>query len=90
MVWLDLFVSGVRDGHIMDDVAFKFFARDKIGSLKMLTFTGVYVICANNYLNWLCTVQPFGVTNNIEEIPWSKWLKSMRKYVECRFGILKG
>ena len=35
-------------------------------------------------------VPPFGVTNNIDEICWSKWLESMRKDVEYTFGILKG
>jgi hypothetical protein len=35
-------------------------------------------------------VPPFGVSNDIDEIRWSKWLESMRKDVECTFGILKG
>ena len=26
----------------------------------------------------------------MDEIRWSKWLESMRKDVECTFGILKG
>ena len=33
---------------------------------------------------------PFTVTSNVDEIRWSKWLESMRKDVECMFGILKG
>jgi hypothetical protein len=90
MVWLDLFVSGIHDGSILDEVSFELLALDKMGSLKTLKFTGVYVICDNRYLDWLCTVPLFGVTNNIEEICWSKWLESMRKNVECTFGILKG
>jgi hypothetical protein len=50
----------------------------------------VYVIVDNGYLDWSCTVPPFGVSNNIDEIRWSKWLESMRKDVECTFGILNG
>ena len=33
---------------------------------------------------------PFKVTNKHTEIRWSKWIESMRKDVECSFGILKG
>ncbi len=44
----------------------------------------------NDYLNWTCMVSPFGVTNDVDEIRWSKWLESMCKDVECTFGILKG
>ncbi len=90
MVWLDLFVSGIHDSRILDNVSFELLACDKMGSLKTFEFTGVYVICDNGYLSWSCTVSPFGVTNNIEEIRWSKWLELMRKDVECTFGILKG
>jgi hypothetical protein len=90
MVWLNSFVSGICDGSILDDVSFELLACDKMGSLKTLKFTGIYVICDNGYLHWSCTVPPFGVANNIEEICWSKWLELMRKDVECTFSILKG
>ncbi|KAL7425544.1 hypothetical protein ACHAXH_000097, partial [Discostella pseudostelligera] len=44
----------------------------------------------SGYLRWSVTVPPFKVTNHIDEIRWSKWVESMRKDVECTFGILKG
>jgi hypothetical protein len=66
-----------------------FFAHDKDGKVKKLRFSGAYLIVDNGYLNWSCTVPPFGVTNNVDEIRWSKWVESMRKDVECTFGILK-
>ncbi len=90
MVWLDTFVSGIHDGSILDNVTFELLAHDKKGSLKMLNYTGVHVICDNGYVDWLCTVPLFGVTNNIDKIQWSKWLESMQKDVECTLGILKG
>ncbi len=58
--------------------------------MKKLHFSGAYLIVDNGYLNWSCTVPPLGVTNNVAEICWSKWVESMRKDVECTFGILKG
>ena len=90
MVRLDSFISGIRDGIALGNVSFELLAHDKKGRFKTLQFSGAYVIVDNGYLNWSCTVPPFGVSNNINEIRWSKWLKSMRKDVECTFGILKG
>ena len=90
MVRLDTFVSGIRDGSVLDDCDFELLAHGKDGEVRSLRFRGAYLIVDNGYLNWSCTVPPFGVTNNIDEIRWSKWLESMRKDVECTFGILKG
>ncbi len=36
MVWGDLFVSGIRDGSILDKVDFELLTHDKVGSLKTL------------------------------------------------------
>jgi hypothetical protein len=76
-VQLDSFVSGICDGSILDNVSFELLAYDKMGSLKTLKFTGVYLMVDNGYLDWSCTVPPFGVTHDIEEIYWSKWLESI-------------
>ena len=90
MVRLDSFISGICDGIVLDDVGFELFAHDRKGRLIKLRFSGAYVIVDNGYLDWSCTIPPFGVSNNINEIGWSKWLESMRKDVECTFGIMKG
>ncbi len=70
--------------------SFELLAHDKDGHIKKIQFSGVYLIVDNGYLDWSCTVPPFGVLNKIDKIRWSKWLESMRKDVECTFGILKG
>ncbi len=90
IVRLDTFVSGILDGTVLDDVCFELLARNKDGRVKKLHFSGTYLIVDNGFLNWSCTVPPFGVTNNVNEIQWSKWLESMHKDPECTFGILKG
>ncbi len=76
---LDTFVSGIRDGTVLDDVSFELLSRDKDGKVKKLHFSGEYLIVDIGYLNWLCTVPPFGVTNDVDEICWFKGLESMRK-----------
>jgi len=90
MVRLDQFISGVRDGSLLQDNNFELLAYDRLGNVISVKYKGVYVIVDNGYLQWSCTVPPFTVTGDMDEIRWSKWLESMRKDVECTFGILKG
>ncbi len=40
-------------------------------------------------LNWSTTVPPMKNTCNCSEIRFSQWLESLRKDVECTFGIWK-
>jgi hypothetical protein len=51
---------------------------------------GLYLICNNGYFKWGCLLSP--AVNRIGEGHldlWSKRLESVRKDVECTFGILK-
>ena len=44
----------------------------------------------NGYLNWGTSIPPMKNTMYQDASRWSEWLESMRKDVECTFGILKG
>jgi hypothetical protein len=91
MVRFDRFITQIRsDGLNLQENTFELLARGKGGEVIAVKYKGVYVIVDNGYLNWSCTVTPFTVTSNTHEIRWSRWLESMRKDVECTFGILKG
>ena len=57
---------------------------------RTLTLKGAYVIVDNGYLEWSTTVPPLKSSCNCSELRFSQWLESMRKDVECTFGILKG
>jgi hypothetical protein len=59
-------VSVICNGSILDIVDFELLAHDKVGCLKKMQFTGAYIIVDNGYLDWSCTVPPFGVSNNID------------------------
>jgi hypothetical protein len=54
--------------------------------------TGAYFICNNGYLQWPTLMCPFmrSETNVPYETCYSANLESVRKDVECVFGILKG
>ena len=53
---------------------------------------GVYLICDNGYLQWPTLICPFmrSETNGPFQTCYSGNLESVRKDVECVFGILKG
>ena len=90
MVRFDTFLTAVRAGNILSDNEFELLSYDKEGNVISVRYNGVYVIVDNGYLAWSCTVPPLSVTNKIDETRWSRWVESMRKDVECTFGILKG
>jgi hypothetical protein len=53
-------------------------------------YGGPWIIVDNGYFNWSTTISPLKTTADLKEIRWSYWLESMRKDVECTFGIMKG
>ena len=55
-----------------------------------VVYKGVWFICDNGYLAWSCTVPPDNNATSYNSIRFSEWLESMRKDVECLFGIMKG
>ena len=51
---------------------------------------GMYLICDNGYLRWPTTICPFTRTSNSSpEGYFSTNIESVRKDVECTFGIIK-
>ena len=75
----DYFMKGIQEGHIFQDYKFELYDYDD-----------VWLLVDNGYLNWPMTAPPFKRSTNRAEIRFSSWLESMRKDVECTFGILKG
>ena len=50
---------------------------------------GAYLISDNGFLQNSVFIDPFKARYSQSEIFWSEWLESVRKDVECVFGILK-
>jgi hypothetical protein len=90
MVRMDTFICGLRDASILEDLEYDLLLYDDEGNVATNKFRGTYVIVDNCYLDWLCTVPLYNMTNQRDKIWWSKWMELMRKDVECTFGILKG
>jgi hypothetical protein len=56
MVRLDRFISGVRDGCLLQDNDFELLDYDRLGNANSVKYKGVYVIVDNGYLQWSCTI----------------------------------
>jgi hypothetical protein len=86
----DAFVRGIYKGKILDDDEFTLFELDEKGDVVEVQYQGAWLLVDNGYLNWPTTVPPFNRTIHYKEIRFSQWLESVRKDVECTFGIMKG
>lgn len=93
VVRYDKFYVKIKNGEIGDDVEFSFYYTETVtvtGKIKFQQYSSVWMIVDNGYLSESVSVLPTKSTRFIDELVWSKWLESVRKDVECTFGILKG
>jgi len=77
-------------GDVLPDLEFELLENDETGTVVTKKYKGPWIIVDNGYLKWSTTVPPMKITANEKERRWSHWLESLRKDVECTFGILKG
>ena len=89
LVLFDLFARGMFEGKVLQDVEFSLFERNG-NDIISVKYRGAWLLVDNGYLKWSTTIPPTKVTADSKEIRWSQWLESLRKDVECTFGIMKG
>ena len=90
LILFDEYINKIKGGLYDDKMQFEFYDFDKNGKVILVKYRGCFVIVDNGYLNWSVTVPPIKTTDICTEIRFSEWIKSIRKDVECTFGILKG
>lgn len=90
LILFDDFVVGLHEGRNLDDFTFELYERDARGNIVSAKYRGPWLIVDNGYCNWSTTIPPMKRTCDRSEIRFSQWLESIRKDVECTFGILKG
>jgi hypothetical protein len=90
LVLFDEFVLAIKNGTVLSDVDFKLLERNAEGTVIEKKYRGAWAMVDNGYLSWSVTVPPMKTTAYMAELRWSKWVESLRKDVECAFGILKG
>ena len=90
LVLFDELVYKVKGGVIPNDFEFTLYEKGINGIINEVVYAGVWFMVDNGYLNWSCTVPPDNNPTSYAVIRFSEWLESMRKDVECLFGIMKG
>jgi hypothetical protein len=86
VILFDGLLSKMHTGDLYADYEYDVYNLD--GTVKR--FRGAWVVVDNGYLKWTTTIAPMKTCASVEGLRWSRWLESMRKDVECTFGILKG
>lgn len=81
----DACVSQLQRGEFNDKMTFELKTKQR----SSIIVKGAYVIVDNGYMEWFTTVPPLKDSIHKSEIRFSQWLESLRKDVECTFGILK-
>lgn len=86
IVKFDGFVSAINELQLYQDVEFNVVTSGGVEVAQR----GLYLISDGGYHKWRCLQCPMKHTSKHKEAMWSKWVESVRKDVECVFGILKG
>jgi Plant transposon protein len=82
----DGFVTAIHHGELYSEVPYTLVGGD--GTVR--TEKGLYLIVDGDYHKWKCLQCPMKPTSLLKDALWSKWVESVRKDVECVFGISKG
>ena len=90
LILFDDFICSVNNGKLHEDYEFKLYEKDVDNEIQQITYKGVWFMVDNEYISWSCTVPPSSNGTTYEIIRFSEWLESIKKDVECAFGIMKG
>lgn len=74
----------------LDNHQFVLYEQSHNGEVKEQRYRGAWLLVDNGYLPWSCTIPPIKTTDSVAELRFSQWVESLRKDVECTFGIMKG
>ena len=86
IVRFDDFITDIQRGNYLADNVFSLY--NEKGEVKL--YKGAWILVDGGYPSWTSLICPFKETSSIRELRWSRWAESMRKDVECTFGIMKG
>jgi len=86
----DTFMCDIHSGKSLADVEFELYDKNERGEIIKVHYKGAWQLVDNGYLPWSTAIPPMKLPITAAEDRWSRWAESMRKDVECTFGILKG
>jgi hypothetical protein len=81
----DTFPMEVWNGQRFAHVRYVLFNKNGVP----ITYQGVWIAVDGGYQKVACFIDPMHNRYGFPEVVFSEWLESVRKDVECAFGILK-
>ena len=84
-----MFINGIRSGQLCNDRVFELHDHGDEGHVILVKCKGAWVVSDNGYTKWSILTPPFKSTCCRAEKRFSEWLESIRKDIECTFGMLK-
>jgi hypothetical protein len=91
LIRFDKLATVLHEGSsLLDNLEFELYDYGEDNEVVKVKYRGAWLLVDNGYLNWGVTIPPMKETISRSEWRFSKWLESMRKDVECTFGIMKG
>ena len=88
--YFDTYIMSIKEGKIFEDLDFTLLERNPNGEIVKVNYKGVYLLVDNGYHKWVSLMSPMKVASKRSDVRWSMWVESLRKVVECTFGIMKG
>jgi hypothetical protein len=83
-------MMGIYTGSLLSDVIFQLDDTNANGDHIKVQYQGAWNIVDNGYVSWSTCIPPVKLHVLRCDTRWSEWIESMRKDVECCFGIIKG
>ena len=80
----------IKEDKIFDDLDLTLLERNPNREIVKGNYKGVYLLVDNGYHKWVSLMPPMKVASKRSDVRWSMWVESLRKVVECTFGIMKG
>jgi Plant transposon protein len=90
LITFDAFVMDVKNNKIFNDYIFHLKKRNTDNTVTEVKYHSAWFLCDNGYPSLACMVPPMKEPIFWKDCRFTEWLESMRKDVECTFGILKG
>jgi len=81
----DTFPMQVYGGELFQDLRYVLYTKDG----EPITYQGGWLAVDGGYQKYACFINPMHNRFGYPEVVFSEWLESVRKDVECAFGILK-
>lgn len=85
IVRFDGYVEKIRFNELFSTATFKL----QVSPDCWIIETGLYLLCDGGYHKWRILQCPYKYTSDEDRTRWSEFAESIRKDIECAFGILK-